>query len=189
MPRSAFRADAAAYRSAPDPGAIGETALFECKQSRADFLKDAQPWHAAAELLASLQQRRRRMESLLAIHRPHLRRGETLFPEFDALDGGEADHASYRRLLREIRRCQAAAGEKSKFERMAFYRYANALYLVAPDDIVDESEIPPGWGWLVGDGSGELRVARRPARHETPPAQRLALLEKIAAAAARDSLL
>src|SRR4051812_17717191 len=85
VPKSGYRADVSAY--APlRRDQTARTAIFECKQARADLLKDA---HAEAETrhrLAELIERRKKLEELLAVHRPDLRRGEALWPQFDTWD-------------------------------------------------------------------------------------------------------
>jgi len=84
VPRSNFRADAVAYRTesakAAEPDlASGRSALFECRQSRADFLNHAFVEASDSVELAALEHRKRRMESQLGPHHPDLRGGESLF--------------------------------------------------------------------------------------------------------------
>src|SRR5690349_2700586 len=74
VPKSGYRADVAACAR----GAGGRTAVFECKQARADLLKDAYAEAATRDQLTVLAARRRTLEDLFAVHRPDLRRGETL---------------------------------------------------------------------------------------------------------------
>src|SRR6187455_3056385 len=66
VPRSGFRADIAAIGRAPNAA----TAVFECKQARADLLKDAHAEAATRTRLEELAQRRRQLEELIAGHRP-----------------------------------------------------------------------------------------------------------------------
>src|SRR5215217_7388283 len=69
VPRSGYRADVAAIGR----GREGRAAVFECKQSRADLLKDSHAEMATRTRLAELTQRRRTLEEMLAVHRPDLR--------------------------------------------------------------------------------------------------------------------
>jgi hypothetical protein len=183
VPKSGYRADVSAY--APlrkERGA--RTAIFECKQSRADLLKDA---HAEAETrarLAELVERRRALEAMLAVHRPDLRRGEALWPEYDAWDFSGLEHRAYRSLLDELETVQRRVLRGTKFSKMFRYRCADFLYLVVEDNIFAEAEIPAGWGLLVRRGDA-LKLARPPIQLDTVAEQRLALLEMIAAAATR----
>lgn len=175
VPRSGFRADVAAAGAA----ATAPTALFECKQARADLLKDAHAEAATRGELARLLERRRELEAQLAVHRPDLRCGEALWPEFDRWDFSSLEHRTHRRVLEDIERWQRRALRGTKFSRMFRYRSADALYLVVEDDIFAEAEIPAGWGLLVRSGDA-LHVRRV----ETPPEQRAALWAAIAAKAA-----
>jgi len=180
VPRSGYRADVAACSR----GSGRRTAVFECKQARADLLKDAHAEAATRRRLAELIERRRKLEELLAVHRPDLRRGETLFPEFDAWDFSGLEHQTYRAVLAELATVQARVLHGTKFAKMFRHRCADFLYLVAEENIFAEAEIPAGWGLLVRRG-GALELARRPAWTESAAEARLALLEHIALAATR----
>ncbi len=184
VPKSGYRADVSAY--APlRKGAVCRTAIFECKQSRADLLKDA---HAEAEIRARLEElteRRRALEEMLAVHRPDLRRGEALWPEYDSWDFSGLEHRAYRTLLDELETVQRRVLRGTKFSKMFRYRSADFLYLVVEDNIFAEAEVPAGWGLLVRRGEA-LVLARPPIQLDPVAEQRLALLETIAAAATRE---
>lgn len=184
VPRSGFRADLAACSRGPER----RTAVFECKQARADLLKDAHAEDATRRRLEELGARRRTLEELLAVHRPDLRRGEALFPEFDACDFGRLEHRTHRRVLAELAAAQERLRNGTKFSRMFRYRCADFLYLVVEEGIFAESEVPAGWGLLCRREDG-LHLARPPVALAPAPEQRLALLENIALAAARRSRL
>jgi hypothetical protein len=184
VPRSGYRADVAACGR----GAAGRTAIFECKQSRADLLKDAHAEAATRARLAELIGRRRALEEMLAVHRPDLRRGEALWPEFDSWDFSSLEHVAYRTLLAELETIQRRVLRGTKFSKMFRYRCADFLYLVVEDGIFAEAEVPAGWGLLIRVASAagdELRLARAPANLDAAPAQRSALLEMIALAGTR----
>lgn len=183
VPRSGYRADLAACSRGPGR----RTAVFECKQARADLLKDAHAEAVTRRRVAELQARRRTLEELLAVHRPDLRRGETLFPEFDALDLSQLEHRTHRRVVAELAAAQEHLRHGTKFAKMFRYQCADYLYLVVEDGIFAEAEIPAGWGLLVRRGE-ELRLGRPPVALEPGPEQRLALLESIAVAATARAL-
>jgi hypothetical protein len=180
MPRSGYRVDVAACARGPS----GRTAVFECKQARSDLLKDSHPEQATRLRLAELVQRRAALEALMSTHRPDLRRGESLFPEFDALDFSGLEHRTYRGVLARIGTLQARMLRGTKFSRMVRYRCADLLYLVSEEGIFAPAEIPAGWGLLVRVGD-QLVLERPPAALDSAPEQRCALLESIALAGTR----
>ena len=177
VPKSGYRADVVACSR----GASRRTAVFECKQARADLLKDAHAEDATRRQLEELTERRKKLEELLAMHRPDLRKGEALFPEFDAWDFSGLEHATYRSVLAELATVQARVLKGTKFSKMFRYRCADFLYLVVEENIFAEAEIPAGWGLLVHRGR-ELTLERPPAALDAAAEQRIALLEAIAAA-------
>jgi hypothetical protein len=186
VPRSGFRADVAAIGRGPNAA----TAVFECKQARADLLKDAHAEAATRARLEELTRRRHHLEGLIAGHLPDLRRGDALWPEFDSWDFSGLDHRAYRSVLEELETLQRRVLRGTKFSKMFRYHCADFLYLVVEENIFAESEIPAGWGLLVrgggAEGAGdELRLARAPARLDPTAAQRVALLETIALAGTR----
>lgn len=183
VPRSGFRADVAVYRPARGGVAVA-TMVFECKQARADLLKDSRAEQPTRRKLAELIARRAKLEAMLGEHRPDLRRGESLFPEFDAFDFTALRHETYAAVLGEIAKLQARLLRGVKFDRMFRYQAADLLYLVAEEGIFTPDEIPAGWGLLVRQG-GRLQPARQPARLSPSPETRGRLLENIAFAATR----
>lgn len=174
VPRSGFRADVAACAS--EVG--GATALFECKQARADLLKDAHDEQRARSTVAELADRRRVLESLLAVHFPELRCGEALWPEFDRWDFSGLEHRTYRAVRASLTRWQRRVREGTKFSRMGRYRCADRLYLVVEDEIAAPTEIPAEWGVLVRRGE-ELACLRLPATLVPTLEQREALRRSI----------
>src|SRR3954468_13982644 len=174
VPKSGYRADVAGIGR----GAGARSAVFECKQSRSDLLKDAHAETTTRTHLAELTQRRRTLEELLAVHRPDLRRGEALWPEYDSWDFSSLEHRAYRDVLTEIETMQRRVIRGTKFSKMFRYRCADFLYLVVEDNIFAEAEIPAGWGLLVRrvrESGEELRLARPAAQLDAAPAQRVAL--------------
>jgi len=179
LPRSGYRADvAAATPRALTDNAV--TAVFECKVSRADFLRDSALEAGAAEHIAGVSERLTALRGLIAGHRPDLRRGEALFPEFDAYDLRGLQHETHDRLVAELRITQRKLQEGTKFAKLVRWRAASLLYLVAEEGLFQPFELPDGWGLLVRRGSG-LEQVGKPCFNPTTPAERVALLERIAA--------
>ena len=85
------------------------TAVFECKASRTDFLRDSAPEAGAIEKIARLRERLATLRALIGQHRPDLHRGEELFPEFDALDLRGLRHQTHDELEAELSTAQKRA--------------------------------------------------------------------------------
>jgi hypothetical protein len=186
VPFSSFRADAAAYRpqTSPRSETPGETVIFECKQSRADLLRDSAAAAPALERLAYLHVRKKRLERLLKPHYPTLASGDSLFPEFESFDFSTLRHRGYQQTLREMRQLQSRVIKRIKFERMLKYPCANFHYLVVREGILAPHEWPDGWGVLERQKE-KLTLMCRPIHCNASDAARLALLQKIALAGTR----
>jgi len=180
VPKSGYRADVAACSR----GAERRTAVFECKQARADLLKDAQREDEARRKVEELSARVRNLEELIGGHRPDLRKGEALFAEFDAWDFSGVDHATHRRTLEQLATWQGRVLRGTKFAKLFRWRAADFFYLVSEDGIFAEAEIPAGWGLLVRRGE-ELALARKPVWAEAKEEARRTLAECIGISATR----
>lgn len=192
FPHNRFRVDVAAFRphyKVPSKiqldGDLGVTAVFECKQSRSDLIKDSANQAKALARLNTLVQRKARIESLLKIHLPHLARGDSLFPEFDQYDFESLEHESHSRVLRLIRETQSALSYKTKFDRMFRYKLAHLHYLVLERDIIKPHEVPLGWGLLVRKGDDDLELLEPPTRQNISTAMQVFFLQRLAAAGSR----
>jgi hypothetical protein len=200
LPHSNYRADVAAYRPEtkklpqPDSGrnpsrlvrqaVVGGTAVFECKQARADFLKDSHSTAETTKRLKGLDERRRTLERLLGMHYPSLRKGESLFSEYDAIDPIKHEHKTYRKVLREIAVLQSRLYGKTKFDKVARYQCANLCYLVVEQGILEAHEVPLYWGLLVRQDES-LELERPPVWQDVPEPTRLTLLQRIATTGTR----
>lgn len=183
VPRSGFRADVVAASRHPT-GENGVVALFECKQARADFLRDETDEAGAKERLADVMQRVLHLRGLVAEHRPDLRRGESLFAEFDDYDFRGLRHETLEALEREWILLQSKLVHAVKFARLRRYQAADYLYLVTEPELISLEEVPSGWGWLVRHEDG-LQLKLKPVRLETSTPTRLAWLETLAIAGCR----
>src|ERR1017187_3385553 len=200
LPHSNDRADAVAYRPAterlPLPGngkaphrlvrqpVVGTTAVFEWKQARSDFLKDSHTAVETIKRLKALDERRRTLERLLGMHQPSLRKGESLFAEYDTIDISNFKHKTYHKVIREISILQARLYGKTKFDKVGRYRCANLCYLVVEDGILKSHEVPLHWGLLVRQGEA-LTLEKPPVWQDVPVPTRLELLQRLAHTATR----
>ena len=182
LPHCRYRADVAAYR--PKPSGVGLTAIFECKQALPDLRRDNCCSAAVRARLEAVYHRRQILEKNLRVHYPNLRIADSLFSEFDSHDFAAIEHRGYARVLRELNALQNRLFDCTKFEKLLRYRCANLFFLVLPNELFEETEIPVGWGALV-ESDGAISLARKPIRYENAPENRLCFLQRIAAAGTR----
>ena len=197
LPNLRFRLDAGAYR----PGsrrqskrdarlqkertitvaAIGVTAIFECKASRPDLVRDCRTAARLIERMKALTERRLTLERLLKTHYPSLRHGDGLWPEFDTVTFDHVEHAPYQNIIKELATLSRQLHGQTKMESLLKWQAANLHYLVVEPSLVQEHEIPLGWGLLMREGTRlELRV--RPEWREVNEETRLTFLHRLAAA-------
>jgi hypothetical protein len=182
LPRCRYRADVAGCRWQRKQ--IQSTAIFECKQVLCDLRRDNCHSDAARRRLQTICERRQFIETRLRTHYPSLRNGDSLFPEFDSQNFTAIGHRGYARVSRELRALQNRLYDCTKFDKLIRYRCANVFFLVLPEQLFRESEIPVGWGVLV-ESNGELILTRKPVWHETTEDDRIRLLHRIALAGTR----
>lgn len=182
LPKCRYRADVAAHRRQRKQ--IGSTAIFECKQALCDLRRDNCHREAAFQRLELICKRRQILEARLRAHYPNLRNGDSLFPEFDLQNFSAIGHRGYAHLLRDLRVVQNRLYDCTKFDKLIRYRCANLFFLVLPEELFREPEIPVGWGALV-ESNGVLTLKRKPTWHDTTAEDQIALLQRIAIAGTR----
>ena len=182
LPQCRYRADVAAYRARPREQTV--TAIFECKQALPDLRRDNCETAKTRERLRSLRHRREILEKHLRVHYPTLRTGDSLFAEYDSHDFDAIGHHGYRRVLRESAALENRLYGGTKFECLSRYRCANLFFLVLPNELFRDTEVPAGWGVLVETG-GTLDLARKPTWHDNAAQARIRLLQRIAIAGTR----
>ncbi len=194
-------ADGCADRAGPVCGATPKTVLIECKQSRADFLRDRRDGERLLGLREEIGARRRYLEEeRIKGEEPQLRRsGSSLFAELEEWDFASSRIEAYRRLLRQERRLDEQLHGETKFWLAARYRLADYLFIAAPEGMIRAKELPHGWGLLAcprallgsepraPEGPG-LRVIHGATERSSSEEHRLRLLRNIAVAATRASV-
>ncbi len=189
VPRLGFcRLDVAAYKpSAARKGAValGTVAVFECKQSRADFLRDTKCEAETLARLEKLQERLATYEGFLRTHYPALRVGEELFPEFDAYRFEAAGYTPYDELRAEIAAVTKRLHARTKFSRLARWNAANLHYVVAEPEVARPGELPAGWG-LLTRSENRLETVSPAVWHEISESNRWQLLLRIAKTGTRE---
>jgi hypothetical protein len=86
--------------------------------------------------------------------------------------------------MRELRALQNRLYDCTKFDKLIRCRCANLFFLVLPEELFRDSEIPVGWGALV-ESDGALKLIRKPIWQETAVENRIRLLQRIAMAGTR----
>src|SRR5215831_7993004 len=177
LPKCRYRADVAGYR--PHPKQIGSAAVFECKQTLCDLRRDNCHTGSVRRRLETICERRQFLEARLRTHYPNLHNGDSLFPEFDCENFSAIGHRGYARLVRELRALQNRLYDCTKFENLIRYRCANLFFIVLPEQLFRESEVPFGWGALI-ESNGKLTLVRKPIWQEAPADNRVHVLHRIA---------
>jgi hypothetical protein len=163
---------------------VGATAVFECKASKPDFIRDGRSIQRTLDRLKVLEERRAQAELELKIHYPSIRNGDSLFQEYETLDFQRPGYERYDKILREMRVLSTRLHENTKFERLAKYAAANLFYVVAEPGLVALAAVPCGWGLLERTGE-ELVIRAKPHWHDVAEDDRLAFLQRIALAGTR----
>ncbi len=175
------------------------TAFLECKQARSDYLRDSRELDDLVGERDRLERERVRIEQeWIRSEEPHLRRSEGyLFPELESWDFGRSRNGAYKQLVRRLDRLEAKIHGETKFGRIARYRLADALYIVAPRGLIRAEEVAPGWGLLEVEpdalessdapGASVASVTRRAPVLGAPAHRHDRLLRNIAVAACRDA--
>jgi hypothetical protein len=196
LPNYRFRLDVAAYKPdrvrEPHPvsgrmrqrSVIGLTAVFECKASKPDFLRDARSIILTNQRLKILHERKIRIEQELYVQYPSILNGDSLFQEYQSVDFERPGHERYRRTLQDIRRLTSRLHANTKFDRLVQWGAANLFWVVADPGVMALHQLPSGWGLLLREGAA-LQVAAKPLLHEVAESERLALFHRIARAASR----
>ena len=212
-PISRFRIDAAGWQDIAWPGGPRDpagdqryprrceprTMFIECKQSRADYLRDRRQLElllARREML--LRHKGEIEERELKAHEPELRvNSGSLFAGMDEWDFAHARSPKYRAALAEIAKLERQLIGSTKFWYLAHHRLADRMFLAAPAGMLKREELPSGWGLaecparLLADPP--RRFTRWPAlsesitvpapAHNASPAHRHRTLRNIAVAA------
>lgn len=197
LPNLRFRLDVGAYRPgsiralrhhprlnatrAVTIAALGVTAVFECKASRVDLIRDCRSAARLLQRMKVLTERRSTLERLLKIHCPSLRNGDSLWPEYETFAFDQADHRPYQKVVKDLETLSRQLHAQTKMETLIGWRAANLHYLVAEADLIQRHEVPAGWGLLVRR-EARLELQTRPEWRDVPDSARLAFLHRLAAA-------
>ncbi len=138
-----------------------QTIVVECKQSRADFLRDAASHERLFRMREAVRTRMAQLEERLVKPRePHLRRtGQYLFSELEAWEFFRSRSLGYQRAAARMRAIELRLYGHVKFWTMRRYLLASHMYILAPAGLIRSRELPSGWGLLECPGA-VLRAGR-----------------------------
>jgi hypothetical protein len=124
------------------------TIFVECKQSRADYLRDrGQLERVLAQREMLLRQKHELEERELKVREPGLRQGgASLFTSMDEWDFSAARSPKYRRILAEIAKLERQLTGSTKFWYLAHHNLADQMLIAAPVGLIRCDELPIGWG-------------------------------------------
>ena len=178
-----------------------ESIVIECKQSRADFLRDSRDRKRLIRERASLHDRRVYLEEEhIKPNEPHLRALDTTLYGSDdshaAWDFSRTRCVEHRDIVAKIEQIERQLSDGTKFGDIARWALADRLYLCAPRGMIRPRELPDGWGLLevhnralAGVPCAEpVRVRVRAADQRSPERFRERTLRNIAASCTRDAL-
>jgi hypothetical protein len=176
-PISRYRVDCVGYKDRDVEARTrcpARTIVIECKQSRADFLRDRETLEPLLKLRTHLETVRQSIEAeRIRREEPHLRRaGTSLFAEMDEWDFAASRLPAYRKVLRRLRQLDEQIHGQTKFFVIARCQLADRLYVAAPRGMIRPCELPRGWG-LLECSARCLEDVDVQARFDEPPALRM----------------
>ena len=192
-PISRYRADVAGFAGRPKPG---RTIIIECKQSRADFIRDRRGAESLLRQRRQLLAEGRAMEAGQSLLFFGKTQGDQslLFRHSHWVSDKQRDHV--RQALMKVER---ALYGHAKFALMTRYCLADQLLIAAPTGMIAPLELPLGWGLLEFELSETVADDRSPISWPAPvlrvTAEQLAcqapmrqrMLANIAVAATREN--
>ena len=149
-----FRADVIGLGVGPDGAAF--RAIVECKQSRADFLRDAGDRDALRRRRDALLARCAEAEAtVLRAAEPHLIDADGwLFPDLAPARIKETRLRGLRGAMREAERLDRAARERVKLWSLRRWRQADVFLIAAPRGLLRQADMPEGWRLIEAWGTG-----------------------------------
>ncbi len=145
-----------------------ESIVIECKQSRADFLRDSRDRKRLIKERASLNERREFLEEEhIKPNEPYLRALDTTLYGSDdsnaAWDFSRTRCIEHRDIVAKIEQIERRLSDGTKFGDIARWALADRLYLCAPSGLINKRELPPGWGLIECRRSRIASAAADPA--------------------------
>jgi len=194
-----FRADVAAFWSAPRRNPRDEgprrllvptrTTIVECYTEREECWPDCVRTAEIMPLLQGCKARRADLESEVRQSEPELRDSSSLFEEYASWHFDRSRNPDYQTVLREIEVLERALVEGTRFEQVRSAEVADQLFLAVPAGLMRADEVANGWGLLWVHPDLHVTVEKDADRRACHEANRIHLVQNIAAAATRAVLM
>jgi hypothetical protein len=191
-----FQGDVAAFWSKPvrNPHREGPRKILQPRRSMIVqcFVEREECWPdctRAAELVPQLEDRkaeRAEAERFIQETEPELRDGNVLFEEYAEWRYEDSANSEYHRLQREIHKLERSLLHGTMFERLCSAEVADQLVLAVPAGVVVPKEMADGWGLLWVHDDLSVTVEKGPEMRDCIAANRLHLVQNIAASASND---
>ena len=166
-----------------------QTAIIQCYAEREECWPDCTRSQAMLPKLKALKAELAEVEAAIRKEEPALRDTNALFDEYAVWRYENSRNRDYHRLRRAISRVERSLYEGTSFERIRSAQLADRLYLAVPAGLVEAAELADGWGLLWVDDELGVRVVVEAQARECLPANRLHLVQNVAAAAKTSELL
>ena len=193
------RADVAAFWSEPVRNAAGEgperiltpqrTVIVQCYAERDECWPDCSRSQGMLPQLKALKAELAEVEATIRKEEPELRDSNALFEEYAVWRYDESRNRRYHKIRRAIFRVERSLYDGTAFERIRSAQLADHLYLAVPAGLVEATELADGWGLLWVEDDLSVRVIAAAEPRECLSANRLHLVQNIAAAAKTSELL
>ncbi len=159
---------------------IDETVIIELFLQREHIFGRCDNPDELRSKIASLSDEKIKLEKLIELTEPELAENDGLFPDFRFFDYTKSKNRNYHKLCRKLSLLQDALHYGSLPEKIRSANAADFCYLAAPAGLLEEDEIPPGWGYLRIGADLEITEIKAPEKLETDVDAKLFFAHNIA---------
>lgn len=185
-----YKADAAAFwlpagcRTELQPE---RTALVLCVLDHDDFVREPENRKNVLDEWNQAVDKKEKLEAVIRQKEPYTKI-VSLFAEEEKWDYSLSKNRTYHACLRKISKLFKQLATDSIYSRMIFEDLADEYYLLSPAGVIQQDEVPEGWGlvWAEKDLSTEIVCPAEP--HQCPAGNRINLALRIAGAGLEEQL-
>lgn len=137
--------------------------------------------------LSELKEKKVFMEAHIRIDEPYLK-NDSLFEEDREWNYEASSNKGYQRLLKRIEKLDAELKHNTVFDRIATAKLADEYYLVTPENLISENDLPTDWGLIFISPELKSTLIRKANPCECSTDNRINLALKTAASSMRETL-